>query len=124
MKKKIEDIEIMKLQNLSSQKKNIYLEEEYDEINPKDMSDSKDSDEIEQIRKNDEVRVSDTVEDLKVRKFSQHKYVGNVETESDKINLVDMSDEKDYVEIYEISKNGDVTLTDIDEESEEIYQIN
>ena len=50
--------------------------------------------------------------------------MGNVETESDKINLVDMSDEKDYVEIYEISKNNDVTLTDIDEESEEIYQIN
>ena len=40
----IEDIEIMKLQNLSSQGKNIYLEKESDEINPKDMSDNKGSD--------------------------------------------------------------------------------
>ena len=59
------------------------------------MSDNKDYEERGQISKNDEVKVSDTVEDLKVGKPSLHKYVDNVETESDKINLVDMSDERD-----------------------------
>ena len=80
MKKKIEDIEIMKLQNLSSKEKYIYLEEKYDKINSKGMSDNIDFDEREQISKNDEVKVSDIVEDLKVGKLSSHKYVDNVET--------------------------------------------
>ena len=61
----IEDIEIFKLKNLNSQK-NIYLENESDEINPMDMSDNKDFDEREQISKNYEVKVSDVVEYLKV----------------------------------------------------------
>ena len=43
------------------------------------MSDNKDSDEIERISKNYEVKVSDIVEDLKVGKLSSHKYVDNVE---------------------------------------------
>ena len=60
--------------------------------------------------------MSDIEEDLKVGKSSSHKYVDNVETESDKTNLVDMSDEKDSVERDEISKNDDVTLGDVDEE--------
>ena len=47
------------------------------------MSDNMESDEKEQINKNDEVRVSDIVEDLKVGKMSLHKYVDNVETKSD-----------------------------------------
>ena len=51
--------------------------------------------------------MSDIIEDLKVGKFSSHKYVGNVETESDKTNLVDMIDEKDSVERDEISKNDE-----------------
>ena len=38
--------------------------------------------------------------------------------------MVDMSGEKDSVERDEISKKYDVTLTDVDEESEEIYKIN
>ena len=73
----------MKLQNLSSKKKYIYLEEKSDKINSKDMSDNMDSDEREQISKNDEVKLSDIVEDLKVGKLSLHKYVDNVETDSD-----------------------------------------
>ena len=88
------------------------------------MSDNKDSDEIEQISKNDEVKVSYILEDLKVGKSSSHKYVDNVDTESDKINLVDMSDEKDSAERVEIIKNDEETLADVYEESEEIYQIN
>ena len=35
-----------------------------------------------------------------------------------------MSDEEDSIERYEIHKNDDVTLTDVDEESEEIDMIN
>ena len=35
-----------------------------------------------------------------------------------------MSDEKDYVERCDIHKNDDVTLTDLDEEYEEIDKIN
>ena len=41
----IEDIEILKLQSLSSQKIYIYIEKESDEINMLDMSDNKDYDE-------------------------------------------------------------------------------
>ena len=58
------------------------------------MIDNKDSDGREQISINDEVKVSYIVEDLKMGKLSLHKYVENVETESDKRNLMDMSDEK------------------------------
>ena len=46
------------------------------------MSDNMYFDEREQINKNDEVKVSDIVENLKVGKLSSHKYVDNVETES------------------------------------------
>ena len=60
------------------------------------MSDNTDYDEREQISKNDELKVSDIVEHLRVGKFSQHKYVDFFETESDKRYMVDMSDEKDY----------------------------
>ena len=38
--------------------------------------------------------------------------------------MVDMSYEKDSVERGSISKNDDVTLIDVDEESEEIDRIN
>ena len=76
---------------------------------------NKDSDEREQISKDEEVKVSDIVEDLKVGKLSSHKYVDNVETEYDKINIVDMIDEKGSVERDEISKNDEEKLTDFDE---------
>ena len=88
------------------------------------MSDNKDSDEREQTSKNDDVKVSDIVEDLKVGKLSSHKYVNNVEIESDKRNMVDMNDEKDSAETDEISKKDEKTLTGVDEESEEIDTIN
>ena len=79
------------------------------------MSDNKDSDERENISKNDEKKVSDVIEDLKVGKLSSHKYVDNVETEYDKINMVDMSDYNYYAERYYISKNYEETFTDVDE---------
>ena len=62
--------------------------------------------------------MSDIIEDLKVGKFCLHKYADNIETESDKWNLVDMSDNKESTERDERSKNYEETLTDVDEESE------
>ena len=119
----IEDIEIMKLQNLSSQNIYISLEKESDDITPRGMSDNKDSDERDEISKNDEVKVSDITEDLKVGKCISHKYVDNVETKSDKRDLVDISDDRDSAKRDDIGKNDEEKLTDVDEESEEIYQI-
>ena len=58
------------------------------------MSENKDSDEREQISKNNEETVSDVIEDLKVGKLSLHKHVDNIETESDERNLVDMRYDK------------------------------
>ena len=58
--------------------------------------------------------MSGILEDMKVVKLSSHKYVHNVETESDKTKLVDMSVEKDYIEIDEINKNDDEALTGVD----------
>ena len=60
-----------------------------------DVIENKESNKREQISKNDEVNVSDGIEDLKVGKSSLHSYVDNIETESDKRNLVDISDDKD-----------------------------
>ena len=68
--------------------------------------------------------MSDILEDFKVVKMGSHKYVDNVETESEKKNLVDISDENDYVERDDINKNYDVTLTDVDEEYKETDKIN
>ena len=56
-----------------------------------------DSEKRKQINKNHELKVSDIVEDLKVGKLSSHKYVDNVETESDKNNMVDMIDESNLL---------------------------
>ena len=67
--------------------------------------------------------MSGIIEDLKLGKMSSHKYVENVETEYNKRNLVDMSDDKDSFERYEISKSYGETFTDVDEESEGIDQI-
>ena len=75
------------------------------------------------MSKNNEVKVSDVIEDLKVRKLSSHKYVDNVETEYDKMNQVDMSDDKEYSKSDQISKNDEENLNDVDQESEEIDQI-
>ena len=49
----LEDIEIMKLQNLSSKKIYIYLEKKSDKIHSKDMSDNMHSYKREQINKTD-----------------------------------------------------------------------
>ena len=81
-----------------------------------DMSDNKDSYEREEIGNNYEVKVSDVIEELKVGKLSSHYYVDNVETEPDKINQVDIIDDKDSTLRYKISRNYEEKLTDVDEE--------
>ena len=88
------------------------------------MSDNMESNKREQIGKNDEVKVSDILEYLIVIKLSLHKYVENVETESDFKKQVNMSDKNESVERDEINKNYDVTLAAVDEEFEEIDKNN
>ena len=87
------------------------------------MSDDKDSDERDHISKNNEVKVSDVIEDLKIGKLSLHENLDNVDKYSNKRNWIDMSDDKDSAERDQISKNDEETLTDVDEESDEIDQI-
>ena len=43
------------------------------------MSDNKDSDERDQISKNDEVKVYDVIEDLKMGKLISYKNIDNIE---------------------------------------------
>ena len=64
-KKMTEDIEILKLQKLTSEKRN-YLEKKSDKINIMDISDDKDSDKRDQISKNDEANVPGVVENQKL----------------------------------------------------------
>ena len=78
------------------------------------MGDNMDSDKREQINKNNKVKVSDIVKDLKLGKSSSHKNVDNVETESEK-NLVYISVEKDSVVRDYIHENYDVTFIDVGE---------
>ena len=58
------------------------------------MSDDKDSDEIDQIYKNDEERVTNDIEILKLGKFGSQKNMDNIEKESDERNWMDMIDDK------------------------------
>ena len=60
------DIEVLKLRKLSSQKKIDYLGKYSDEINQMDMSDDKESDERDHISKNDEEKVTEDIEVLKL----------------------------------------------------------
>ena len=68
------------------------------------MIDDRESYKREQISKSDEVKVFAVIEDLKLGKLSSHNYLDNFETESDKRNQVDMSDDKESAERDDISK--------------------
>ena len=59
------------------------------------MSDNKESEERDQIIKNDKEKVTDVIEVLKMEKLSSQKNMENVEKESDGINWIDVSDNKD-----------------------------
>ena len=58
------------------------------------MSGVKDSDERDQIYKNDKERVTNDIEVLKLRKLVSQKYIENIEKNSDEISWMDMIDEK------------------------------
>ena len=73
------DIEVLKLGKLSPQKKMDYIGKKYDEINQIYMSDYRESDERDQISKNDEERVTEDIEVLKLGKFSLQKNIDNIE---------------------------------------------
>ena len=66
------------------------------------MSDDKESDERDQIDKNDGERVTNDIEVLKLGKFSSQKNTDNIEKESYERNRIDMiydkeSDERDQI---------------------------
>ena len=50
-------------------------------------------------------KVTEDIEVLKLGRLSFHKNIGNIEKESDERNCMDMSDDKDYNERDQISKN-------------------
>ena len=69
----------LETEKLSSQKNIDYLEKEYDEINQMDVSDDKESDEREHISKDDEEKVTEDIEVLKLGKLSSQKNMDNIE---------------------------------------------
>ena len=84
--KKTENIEVLKLGKLSSQKNLGNIEKYCDKIIWMDISDDMKSNERNQISKNDKVKVSDVIELLKLRKLILQKNIDNVEKESDEGN--------------------------------------
>ena len=79
-----DDIEVLKLGKLSSQKNRDTIENESDEINRMHMGDDRDSDERYPIGKNDEERLTDDIEVLKLGKYSSQKNIDNIEKYSGK----------------------------------------
>ena len=73
------DIEVLKLGKLSLQKNIDNIEKAYDDRNWMDMSDDNESDERDQISKNDEEKVTDDIEVLKLGKLSSKKNDENIE---------------------------------------------
>ena len=68
------------------------------------MSDDQDSGEIDHISKNNEERVADDIEVIKIKKLSSKRNDDNIEKEHDEINQMDMSDYKYSDERYQIDK--------------------
>ena len=66
------------------------------------MSDERESDERDHISKNDQEIVTDDIEVFQLGKLSSKKTDDNIEKESDEGNRMDMSDDKDYYERYQI----------------------
>ena len=75
------------------------------------MSDDKKSYERDHIRKYDEVEMTEDIEVLKLVKLSPQKNIDNIEKESDEGNQMDMSDDKDYDERYQIDKDDEEIVT-------------
>ena len=74
-----DDIEVFQLEKLSSEKNDDNIEKEDDERNRIEMSDDKDSDERYPINKNDEEKVTEDTEVLKLEKLSSQKNIDNID---------------------------------------------
>ena len=98
-------MEGLKLVKLSLQKNIDNIEKYYYEENWMDMIDNKGSYERDQISKNDEERVTDDIEVLKLGKMSSKKNDDNIEKEYYERNQMDMSDYKDSYERYHKDKH-------------------
>ena len=72
-------IGVLKLGKFGPQKKTDNIEKESDERNRMGVGDDQDSDEIYQISKYDEERVTDDIEVLKLVKLSSNKNMDNAE---------------------------------------------
>ena len=96
------DIEFLKLGKLGSQENIDNVEKEHGERNWIDMSSEKESDERDKIGQNDEYRLTDDIEFLELVKLSSQKNIDNIGKESYKINQIDIIDDKESVETYQI----------------------
>ena len=83
------------------------------------MRDDKDSDERYQIDKNDEERVTNDIEVLKLGKFGSQKNTDNVEKESDERNRMDVIDGKEYDERYQMVESKEDNLESEQSETDE-----
>ena len=86
------------------------------------MSNYKDSDKRDEKNKNDEEIVTDDIEVSKLGKGTK-KNIDNVEKESDERNRMDMIDDKEYDEKYQIGESKEGDLESEETETDEIYQI-
>ena len=66
------------------------------------MIDDKESDEIDQMVENDESRLTDDMEILKLGKLSSQKNIENIGKEYDERNRIDMVGDKESDEIEQI----------------------
>ena len=70
-----------------------------------DVSGDNKFDERDQISNNDEEKMTEDAEVLKLGKLSSQKNIDKIEKYSDDSNQMDMSDDNKYEEIYQISKS-------------------
>ena len=72
------------------------------------MIDEKESDERDQIGKNDEEILTDDLEVFKLVKFISERYIDNIYKEFDEINWTDIIDDKESYEIDEERLTDDI----------------
>ena len=98
-------IELLKLRKFISMIDIENITKQSYESNQIDISDDKDSDERDQIGENDEDRLTDHMEVLEQGKLSSQKNIDNIEKWYDESNRIDIIDDKDSNERYQIGEN-------------------
>ena len=76
------------------------------------MIDDKEYDERDQIGENDEDRLNDDIEVLKLGKLSSKRYIDNIDKWSDEINRIDMIYNQESDERDQVGENDKYILTD------------